>query len=71
LLVRVQPGEHEQKGPHGRAFSSVCRTSVQALNDLDLPVIQGIVVFPVIAQIVLYLVGNLVGGALSKEWRRE
>ena len=36
----------------------------------DLPTIQGVIVFLVAAQVLLYLGGSLAGGALSKEWRR-
>ena len=43
---------------------------MQALNNYDLPAIQGILIFLIAAQILLYLGVNLVGGAFSNEWRQ-
>jgi peptide/nickel transport system permease protein len=42
----------------------------RSLQNYDGPTIQGVLLFVAFLQVSIYLVGNLVGAAISKDWRR-
>jgi peptide/nickel transport system permease protein len=46
------------------------RIAVASLNNFDLPTTLGILEFLLFLQVAIYLVGTLVGGAFSRDWRR-
>lgn len=44
-------------------------TAVQALNNFDLPTVQGVIVFVIFLQVCVLLVTDLIGAAVTKDWR--